>query len=225
MGAVCTERHCGFKSGLNRLEFCFKKSFKIGHDLRAIDHDRPRTSVDRAPDSPELPIDDRGIDSTRKDPRSRLDRAAIAVRSDRDRGVLPRVAYAVGLKSDAPDSREDREKPDFTIAVGSGLRGKSIASRPSRQRSDAIGSSTWRKVSPLIASLTRSFYARALISDRVDSGPRNLFRSARIQRSSHRHASCKTETVWEHSPTRRKYGDILRLNRGAPLFKHSVTVP
>ena len=35
----------------------------------------------------------------------------------------------------------------------------------------------------------------------------------------------KEKTVWEHSPTRRKYGEILHLNRGAPLFKHSVTVP
>ena len=226
MGAVCSKRHCGFKSGLNRLEFRFKKSFKIGHDLRVIDHDRPRSSVDRAPDSLELPIDDRGIDSTRKDPRSRLNRAAIAVRSDRDRGVLPRVTYVVGLESDAPDSREETEKPDFTVAVGSRSRGKSIASHPSQRRSDALGSSTCRKVSPLIASLTRSFYARALIGDRVDSGPRDLCRSTRIQRSSHRHASCKTETVWEHSPTWRKYRDILRLNRGAPPpFKHSVTVP
>ena len=24
VGAVCTERHCGFKFGMNRLEFCFK---------------------------------------------------------------------------------------------------------------------------------------------------------------------------------------------------------
>ena len=119
MGAVCTERHCGFKSGLNRLEFCFKKCFKIGHDLCAIDHDRPRSSVNRAPDSPELSLDDRGIDSTRKDPRSRLDRAAIAVRSDRDLIVLSRIAYAIGLESDTPDSREEREKPDFTVAVRS----------------------------------------------------------------------------------------------------------
>ena len=155
MGAVCTERHCGFKFGMNRLEFCCKKSFKIGHDLRAIYHDRPRSSVDCVPDAPELPIDGRGIDSTLKDPRSRLDHAAIAARSDRNRGVLPHVAYAIGLESDAPDSREEREKPVFIIAVGSRSRGKSIASRPSRRRSDALGSSTWRKVSPLIVSLMR----------------------------------------------------------------------
>ena len=64
VGAFCTEGHYGFISGMNRLEFRCKKSFKIGHDLRAIDHDQPRSSVDHAPDSPELPIDDRGIDFT-----------------------------------------------------------------------------------------------------------------------------------------------------------------
>ena len=57
-----------------------------------------------------MPIDDRGIDSTGKDPRSRLDRAAIPVRSDRDRGVLPRVAYVVGLESDAPEIFTKREE-------------------------------------------------------------------------------------------------------------------
>ena len=104
--------------------------------------------------------------------------------------------------------REEREKLDS-------IESKSIASRPSRRRSDAHSSSTWRKVSPLIATLMRSYYARALIGDRVDSGSCDHHRSAQIQRSSRRHASCKTETVWEHSPTRRKYGDILRLNSGA----------
>ena len=82
-----------------------------------IDHDRPRSSIDRVPDALEMTSDGRGIDSTRQDPRSRLDRTAIAVRSDRDRGVLPRVAYAVGLESDAPDSCEERENPIFIIAV------------------------------------------------------------------------------------------------------------
>ena len=149
-------------------------------------------------------IEGRGIDSTWKDPRSRLDRAAIAVRSDRDPSVLPRVAYDVGLESDAPDSREEREKPVFIVAVGSRSRGKSIASRPSRQRSDALGSSTWRKVTPLIASLMRSYYARALIEDRVNSGPRDHRRSDRIRRPVSCHASCTGKTVWEHSPTRRK---------------------
>ena len=39
--------------------------------------------------------DDRGGDSTTKDPRSQFDRTAIAVRSDRDREVLPRIVLAV----------------------------------------------------------------------------------------------------------------------------------
>ena len=59
----------------------------------------------------------------------------------------------------------------------------------------------------------------------MDSGPRDHRHSARIQCYSRCHASCKKDTVWEHSPTRRKYVDTLRLNRGAPLFRHSVTVP
>ena len=33
------------------------------------------------------------------------------------------------------------------------------------------------------------------------------------------------KTVWEHSPTWRKYPRLLRLNRGPPLRSHSVTVP
>ena len=146
MGAVCIERRCGFKSGPNWLEFRFKKSFKVGHDLRVIDHDRPRSSIDRVPDAPEMTSEGCEIDSTRQDLQSRLNRAAIAVRSDRDRGILPRVAYAVGLESDAPDSREERENPVFIIAVRSRSRDKSIASRPSRRRSDALSSSTWRQV-------------------------------------------------------------------------------
>ena len=61
---------CGFNSAANRLEFRFEKSFKIGHDLCAIDHDRPRSSVDHVPDAPEMTIEGRGVDPTRKDPRS-----------------------------------------------------------------------------------------------------------------------------------------------------------
>ena len=39
--------------------------------------------------------DDRGGDSTTNDARSRLDRAVIAVRLDRDHDVLPRSVWAV----------------------------------------------------------------------------------------------------------------------------------
>ena len=71
----------------------------------------------------QTPSDDCGIDSTTKDPRSRLDRAAIAVRSDRDRGVLPRILPAVRWKSDAPCVSMKRIKSGFTVAVGSRLCG------------------------------------------------------------------------------------------------------
>ena len=54
-----------------------------------------RSAVDRVPNASELSIDGRGVDSARQELRSRLDRTAIAVRSDRDRGVLPRVVSTV----------------------------------------------------------------------------------------------------------------------------------
>ena len=57
-----------------------------------------------------MSYEDRGINSTLKDPRSWLNRATIAVRSDRDRGVLPRVAYAVGLESDASKYLHEQER-------------------------------------------------------------------------------------------------------------------
>ena len=60
--------------------------------------------------------DDRGIDSTTKDPRSRLDRAAIAVRSDRDRGVLPLVFYTVRLNLQV-SGRSDRDREAQLIAA------------------------------------------------------------------------------------------------------------
>ena len=104
------------------LNFASKKKLQ---NRPRFSRDRPRSSVDRAPGSSKLLLNDRGINSTREVPRSRLDRAAITVRSDRDRGVLPRVAYSVGLESDAPDSREERETPLFTVAVGSRSIGKS----------------------------------------------------------------------------------------------------
>ena len=64
-------------------------------------------------------------------PQSRLDRAAIAARSDRDRGVLLRNVCAVGLTSDAPGIFTKRGGSRFTVAVGSRSRGESTASRPS----------------------------------------------------------------------------------------------
>ena len=66
----------------------------------------PRSGVDRACDSQQKPSDDRGFDSTTKDPRSRLDRAAIAVRSGCDRGVLPRSFPAVRWSFNWMDGRD-----------------------------------------------------------------------------------------------------------------------
>ena len=89
-------------------------SFGIGHELASIlprfphflatlfvgiDHDRGlivrRLGVDLAADLHENISGDRGVDSASNAPRSRLDRGAIAVRSDRDRGVLPRFVCTV----------------------------------------------------------------------------------------------------------------------------------
>ena len=91
-----------------------RRRFGIGHQLASIlprfphflatlfagiDHDRGlivrRLGVDLAVDLHQNISDDRGVDSASNAPRSRLDRAAIAVQSDRDRGVLPRVLRAV----------------------------------------------------------------------------------------------------------------------------------
>ena len=91
-------------------------SLKRGHDRAAIG---PRSWFDRDHDPPWTSSKDRGIDSTMKDPQSRLDRAAIAVQSDRDRGVLPQVFYTVGLKSDAPGIFTKGRVSRFTVAVGS----------------------------------------------------------------------------------------------------------
>ena len=52
----------------------------------------------------------------------------------------------------------------------------------------------------------------------MDAGPRDRRPRREIRRTSCLHVTCKRETVWEHSPTRRKYWETLRLNRGAPLY-------
>ena len=56
--------------------------------------------------------------------------------------------------------------------------------------------------------------------DRVDSGPRDLHRPDRIRRPDR-----TGKTVWEHSPTRRKSWEVMRLNRGAQLSTNCVTAP
>ena len=91
-------------------------SLKRGHDCTTIG---PRSWFDRDGDPPWTSSEDRGIDSTLKDPRSRLDRAAIAVQSDDDRGVLPRVFYGVGLESDALGIFTKGRGSRFTVTVRS----------------------------------------------------------------------------------------------------------
>ena len=59
---------------------------RLVHDHEAIE---PRSWTFLLPSSAGIMRRDCGFSSTTKDPRSRLDRTAIAVRSDRDRGVLP----------------------------------------------------------------------------------------------------------------------------------------
>ena len=58
-----------------------------------------------------------------KDTRSRLDLAAIAVRSDRDRGVLLQIFPAVRWQSNAPCVSVKSRKSSFTVAVRSRLCG------------------------------------------------------------------------------------------------------
>ena len=88
-----------------------------------IDHDHGlivrRLGVDLAADLHENISDDRGVDSASNAPRLRLDRAAIAVRSDRDRGVLPHVFSAVRYESDVPDLLRKEKKIGRRVAIRS----------------------------------------------------------------------------------------------------------
>ena len=90
----------GFNSAGNELQFCFKKGMIFGTI-------GPRSRRDQAII---VILADRRLSSGHleaipplKEQRSRLDRAAIAVRSGRDRIVLPPVFAAVRFESDAPD--------------------------------------------------------------------------------------------------------------------------
>ena len=88
-----------------------RRSSRVGHKLATIllhsSHDyrrnRLRSDHDRASIVlqilQKMPINDRGIDSTTNGVRSLLDRAAIAARSGRDSGVLPRLVVAVRCSS------------------------------------------------------------------------------------------------------------------------------
>ena len=102
MGAVCIERRCGFKYGMNQLEFRFKKT----HDPDAIvaqsRRDRclivRRLCVDHAVDPQENTVCRSWNRFHNEEPQSPLDRAAIAVRLDRERGVLSRTLRAGSIE-------------------------------------------------------------------------------------------------------------------------------
>ena len=73
-----------------------------------------------------------------------------------------------------------------------------------RRRSESLGASTCHHVSPLIVATYSGFCARALINDRVDSGPRDLHRPDWIRRLRCRHVTCTEETCGNIVPHGRK---------------------
>ena len=64
-----------------------------------------------------------------------------------------------------------------------------------------------------------------LIDDRVDSGPRDLRYLDKIRRLPRVHVTCKKVRRVGHSPTRKKWRDTARLNRGVDSPINVVTVP
>ena len=88
----------GLNSAMNQLEFGFNFASMFAPIFATI---APRSGRDRASIVVLLvrrsPSFRPAMIPRRKSPRSRFDRAAIAVRSGCDRGVLPRTAYAVGF--------------------------------------------------------------------------------------------------------------------------------
>ena len=92
MGAVSLGGVVASGLTLNEPRFCHDFRFRIATIFATIGHNRVSIVL---PILKQIPSDDCGFDSTTKDPRSRLDRATIVVRSGRDRGVLPRIFPAV----------------------------------------------------------------------------------------------------------------------------------
>ena len=66
----------------------------------------PRSSYDRGPRSSPILVGSSRGDSTAEGVRSRLDRSAIAARSDRDREDLPGMVCAVRLQNRWMDDRD-----------------------------------------------------------------------------------------------------------------------
>ena len=67
--------------------------------------------------------------------------------------------------------------------------------------------------------------ATCLIDDRVDSGPRDLRHLDEIRRLPRVHVTCKKVRRVGHSPTRKKWRDTVRLNRGVDSPINVVIVP
>ena len=140
------------------------------------------------------------MDSTRQELRSRLDCTAIAVRSDRDRGVLPRILRAV--RYDDRYLMKIRRARAFHAASTEAVKSRSrdlplMTIRRSSRRHLASGK-------PFDHLTYSSNSARDGFGDRVDRGSRDLNRRDQIRRPPSRHVACKVRTVWEHSPTRKK---------------------
>ena len=121
------------------------------------------------------------------------DRGLIAPRSDRDRGVLPRIVCTVGCALQVewmvPITRHSGRQ--ITITRMGEDRGDDRDH--DAVRSMKIQCSSIVHVSqgmPLILIHLLSFLARVVITDRVDSGPRDLRRFDRIQRPISCHITC-----------------------------------
>ena len=80
-------------------------SFQKHHDRATIE---PRLGVDRGPRFPSIVVRSSRSDSAAKDVRSRHDRGSIAARSNRDRGVLPRLVCTVRWRSSSEVDGHDR---------------------------------------------------------------------------------------------------------------------
>ena len=178
-------------------------SLQRSHDRATIG---PRSRLDCDLDSQTTAVrscaicwKDHGLDSALKEPRSRLDLTAIAVRSHHDRRFLPRIFAAVRWKSDAPCVFMKRRRLGLTVAVRSRSRGLHVdEDKRSSCRHVASGTPFDRRH---LSHILRTW----LFDDRVDSGPRDLRRPDRIQRLQCRHVACKRETCGNIVPHGEKH--------------------
>ena len=162
-----------------------------GHDRAAIG---PRSCVDRDPGAMSIIVGSSRIDSTSEGVRSRLDRAAITARSHRDRGSIAKFFHNFSAPSDGD--------PRIVIANN---RGRLMHLKPFD--SMPIGRSSVCHVVRGKSSDPRHLlllFSTCWFDDRVDSGPRDRSRSRWDPTLATRPRHLQGNTVWEHSPTRRK---------------------